>query len=56
LKANNTPAWVSDENLLKKQIYDLLKPYVSTGMPKKSVESSGGAVPKICLCRQTVSK
>jgi hypothetical protein len=26
---------VSDENLLKKQIYDLLKPYVSTGIPKK---------------------
>ena len=27
--------WVSDENLLKKQIYDFLKPYVSTGLPKK---------------------
>ena len=27
--------WVSDENLLKKQIYGFLKPYVSTGLPKK---------------------
>lgn len=27
--------YVSDENLLKKQIYDFLKPYVSTGLPKK---------------------
>lgn len=26
---------VSDENLLKKKIYDFLKPYVSTGLPKK---------------------
>ena len=26
---------MSDENLLKKQMYDLLKPYVSMGLPKK---------------------
>ena len=27
--------WVSDENVLKKKIYDFITPYVRTGLPNK---------------------
>ena len=40
---------VSDENLLKKQIYDKIKYHITTGLWKKGVES-GRSAPDGVLC------